>query len=187
MSLSPLTSSLHREADRLGYERRVRAQRTPSCQPSRASALTPRGRQTPCYQNLPLCRRQMRRATSPEHDSSPRTSYLVAQLTTPHTSRRAPNLCLVSATPLCPAVTRSRACKSFRPSSYVLTGPQVLYAQQLHESGGEGVGEYEVAREIKNKLSHSPSITYLMDFHLVPPNSFRIRSYVIKGGSGVYP
>jgi hypothetical protein len=39
-------------------------------------------------------------------------------------------------TPLCPAVTGAPVCKSFRPSSYVLTHLQALYAQQLHKTGG---------------------------------------------------
>jgi hypothetical protein len=33
-------------------------------------------------------------------------------------------------------VTGAPVCKSFRPSSYVFTRPQVLYAQQLHKTGG---------------------------------------------------
>jgi hypothetical protein len=44
--------------------------------------------------------------------------------------------------PVGPAVTGYRARNSFRPSSYVSMRPQVLYAQQLHKTGGwEGYHE----------------------------------------------
>jgi hypothetical protein len=45
-------------------------------------------------------------------------------------------------TPVCPAVTDTPSCNSFRPNTYNFTRPQVLYAQQLHKSGGGGCPEY---------------------------------------------
>jgi hypothetical protein len=137
----------------------VRAERTPASHPSRSRAISPRGRQTPCSHNLPLCRRLTRKAGSArsailDFELSPHSSYehpTSQRLTPSHRSRV--TLCL------------SPYRRSHRPHGSRKSLPANTYGLLRNSLN---------PRDFKSFIYRS----YGRFFR----KSFRIRSYVIKGG-----
>jgi hypothetical protein len=139
----------------------VRRERTAAPQPSSSRALTPWGRQTPCSENLPLCRRQTRRVVA--------TRSATLGFEFPLRSLYDHSTPLFS--------NSSSLLEPFNPST------QNTYAQSLANSP---------CRKSLRAVTYGHSRKYMKSPDFKPcrirsyarffRKSFRMRSYVIKGG-----